>query len=373
MINPFLFAIHKRIPWIAAEFPKWLGNDFRSALIDAAKSEDKLGILNSAPRVFGVPIVFNLPAVLIVVAITAVLVIGIKESARFNTVMVCIKLVVLTFFVIVGACYVRPENYHPFMPNGWAGVQAGAAAVFFAYIGFDAVSTAAEECRNPRRDLPIGILGSLGICTVIYIVVGIVLTGMSKYSNFRGVAEPLSVAMRSVKLGWAAGIISLGSVIAHTAVLLVFQLGQPRILYAMSRDGLLPKFFGKTHPRFRTPHVATILTGIFVAVPSAFCSLEEMADLCSIGTLSAFIIVCAGIIVLRRRDPDRSTGFRTPWVPLIPILGILSCLWLVVGLGWLAWVRFVAWLAVGLVLYFCYGFWTPRRESVPPTSPPVPG
>jgi APA family basic amino acid/polyamine antiporter len=243
-------------------------------------------------------------------------------------------------------------------------VQAGAASVFFAYIGFDAVSTASEECRNPRRDLPIGILASLGICTVIYIVVGVVLTGMSYYTNFRDVPEPLSVAMHSVNLDWAAGIISLGSVIAHTAVLLVFQLGQPRILYAMSRDRLLPRFFAKTHPRYHTPHVATILTGIFVAVPAAFCSLTEMAELCSIGTLSAFIIVCAGIIVLRWRSPDRQTGFRTPWVPLVPILGILSCLWLVIGLGWVAWVRFVLWLAVGLVLYFCYGFWTRRTSAV---------
>jgi len=363
LINPFLKALHEQLPdLVVAEFPKWLGTDLRTALED-----DKLNILASAPHLFHVPIVFNLPAVFIVTAITAVLVIGVKESSWFNTVMVSIKLVVLAFFVIVGIFYVKAENLHPFMPNGWRGVHAGAAVVFFAFIGFDAVSTAAEECRNPRRDLPIGILGSLGICTIIYILVAAVLTGMCFYKKFAlHPDEPLSVAMDEVHLNWAAGIIALGSVVAHTAVLLVFQLGQPRILYAMSRDGLLPRVMAKTHARFRTPHVATILTGLFVAAGSALASLDEMTDLCNIGTLSAFIIVCAGVLVLRWRDPDRTSGFRTPWVPWIPLLGIASCLWLMLGLPVVAWVRFIVWLMAGLVFYVLYGCWrsmAKRRQS----------
>jgi APA family basic amino acid/polyamine antiporter len=364
LINPFLGGLHQKFPgWVAAEFPKWLGTDWRTAIEDATQ-KDSLNILASAPHIFGVPIVFNLPAVFIVTAITAVLVIGVKESSRFNTVMVGIKLVVLAFFVIVGIFYVKPENLHPFMPNGWRGVQAGAAVVFFAFIGFDAVSTAAEECRNPRRDLPIGILGSLAICTIIYMLVAVVLTGMCYYKKFAADPnEPLSVAMSEVNLNWAAGIIAFGSVVAHTAVLLVFQLGQPRILYAMSRDGLLPKAMSKTHRRFRTPHVATLLTGLFVAAGSAMASLDEMADLCNIGTLSAFIIVCAGVLVLRWRDPNRSSGFRTPWVPWIPLLGIASCFWLMLGLPAIAWVRFIIWLIVGLIFYVSYAYWRRRAGA----------
>jgi APA family basic amino acid/polyamine antiporter len=369
LINPYLGALHEHYPrWIIAEFPKWLGSDWRSALEDA-KLPDSLHILESAPHVFGVPIIFNLPAVFIVTAITAILVVGVKESARFNTVMVGIKLVVLAFFVIVGAMYVKPTNLHPFMPNGWQGVQAGAAVVFFAFIGFDAVSTASEECRNPRRDLPIGILGSLAICTVIYILVAFVLTGMCQYTKFAAHPdEPLSVAMNEVNLQWASTIIDFGSVVAHTAVLLVFQLGQPRILYAMSRDGLLPKVMAKTHPRFRTPYVATILTGLFVAGGAAAASLDEMTDLCNIGTLSAFIIVCAGVLVLRWQDPGRTSGFRTPWVPWIPLLGIASCFWLMLGLPAIAWVRFIVWLIAGLILYVGYSYRRdrtagPKREN----------
>jgi len=299
--------------------------------------------------------VFNLPAVFIVTAITAVLVIGIRESAWFNAGMVAVKLLVLGFFMVVGSMYVKPENWHPFIPNGWAGIQAGAAVIFFAYIGFDAVSTAAEECRRPARDLPIGILGSLAVCTVIYIAVAAVLTGMIPWHQLN-TAEPLSVAMRVAQNNWAAGIVAFGSVVAHTAVLLVFQMGQPRIFFSMARDGLLPPTFAKVHPRFRTPHVTTILTGLFVAGASALASLDEMADLCNIGTLSAFILVCAGVIVLHYKDPNRPRPFRTPLVPLVPALGILSCLYLMTGLPGTAWVRFGVWLVIGLLLYWAYGF-----------------
>ena len=330
------------------EFPRWLATDLRTALATPK-------ILNSAPRVLGMPLVFNLPAVFIVTVLTALLVVGIKESAWFNAAMVGIKLLVLCFFVVIGACYVKPENWRPFAPNGWAGIQAGAAVVFFAFIGFDAVSTAAEECRNPRRNLPIGILGSLAACTVIYIVVAAVLTGMIPWQELN-TAEPLSVAMRVVNQNWAAGIVAFGSLVAHTAVLLVFQLGQPRILFSMARDGLLPQALARTHWRFKTPHVATILTGLFVGVGSALAGLEEMADLCNIGTLSAFLIVCAGVIVLRRREPHQGRGFRTPWVPWVPLLGIVACLWLMFGLPWKAWIRFAVWLVAGITFYALYGW-----------------
>ncbi len=328
--------------------PPYLATDLRTAL-------NTPEILASAPRLLGIPLIFNLPAFFIVGAISVVLVVGIKESAWFNNTMVGIKLLVLAFFLAIGAYYVKPENWHPFAPNGWAGIHAGAAVVFFAFIGFDAVSTAAEECRRPQRDLPIGILGSLVVCTLIYIAVACVLTGMVPWTELH-TAEPLSVAMRVVNQNWAAGIVAFGSIVAHTAVLLVFQLGQPRILFSMSRDGLLPPTLQRIHPRFKTPHTATILTGLFVAVASAFTNLEEMADLCNIGTLSAFLIVCLGIIVLRRREPNRPRPFKTPWVPLVPILGIISCLWLMLGLPVSAWIRFGVWLVVGLSIYAAYGY-----------------
>lgn len=333
------------------EFPRYLAVDLQTARSDPT-------ILAEAPRILGVPLVFNLPAVVIVTVITWVLLLGIRESAWFNAAMVMVKLLVLGLFVGVGMFYIRPENWTPFAPNGWAGIQSGAAVVFFAFIGFDAVSTTAEECRNPKRDLPIGILASLGVCTAIYAVVAAVLTGMVSWQNLN-TAEPLSVAMRVADLHWAAGIIAFGSVVAHTAVLFVFQLGQPRILLSMARDGLLPKAFARVHPRFHTPHRATILTGIFVGAGSALASLEEMADLCNIGTLSAFLIVCLGVLVLRYRDPARPRPFRTPWVPVVPVLGVIACLYLMAGLPREAWIRFGVWLLVGIVCYAIYG----RRRS----------
>jgi APA family basic amino acid/polyamine antiporter len=283
----------------------------------------------------------------------------VRASARLNAGMVLIKLVVLGFFVAVGVHYVQPENWRPFLPNGWHGVWAGAAIVFFAYIGFDAVSTAAEETRNPGRDLPRGIIGSLLISTVIYIAVAAVVTGMVPWFDLH-TAEPLTVAMNRYHLQWAAGIVAVGSVAAHTAVLLVFQLGQPRIFYSMSRDGLLPRVFSRVHPRFRTPHVTTIVTGIAVASFAAFANIEEMVDLTNIGTLFAFALVSAGVIVLRRTRPDAHRPFRVPLVPWLPALAIAACLFLAAGLPLVTWVRFGAWLAVGLVIYIAYG----RHRSV---------
>lgn len=338
--------------------PDWLSTDYRTA----ARIP---GLFESAPHIFGVPIIFNILSAGIVALITIILVIGIGESARANTVMVLIKLVILGIFVIIGWRHVKPGNWTPFAPNGWAGIQAGAAVVFFAYIGFDAVSTVAEEVRNPKRDLPIGIIGSLIVCTVIYIGVAAVFTGIIPYHALVKTlatqqAEPLTLALQYAHIEkWGnlfIGIIAFGSVVAHTAVLLVFQLGQPRIFFSMARDGLLPKKFAEVHPRFKTPHVTTILTGIAVGVTSMFTSIDEMVDLTNIGTLFAFVLVCVGVLILRRREPQRPRAFKTPFVPTVPILGILSCLYLMHGLPGITWLRFAVWLIIGMAIYFMYGY-----------------
>ncbi|MDQ3919418.1 MAG: amino acid permease, partial [Acidobacteriota bacterium] len=318
---------------------------------------------------FGHAIIFNLLAFLIVAVITVVLVWGIRESASFNAVMVMIKIMVLLFFIGAALYYVSPaqmvQNWHPFQPNGWHGTFTGAALVFFAYIGFDAVSTVAEECKNPARDLPIGIIASLIICTVLYVVVGAVFAGIIPYHELvtklaNEQAEPLTMALDRVAppgTNWPSTIVAFGSVIAHTAVLLVFQLGQPRIFFSMARDGLLPTKFASVHPRFKTPHVTTILTGVFVGGIAAFASIDEMVDLTNIGTLFAFILVCIGIPVLRYKDPGRLRPFRVPLGPwLFPLLGVGSCFFLMVYLPPASWWRFVGWLMLGFSIYLSYGY-----------------
>src|SRR5207248_3385732 len=314
---------------IGIKLPAWLTIDYHTAALKMP------ALVASAPHLFSIPIVFNILAVAIVFAITVILIWGIRESARFNFVMVGIKLIVLAFFVFVSFKFVKPANWHPFAPNGFHGIATGAAIVFFAYIGFDAVSTTAEEARNPKRDMPIGIIGSLIICTIIYVIIAAVFTGLIPYGALVKTlsseqAEPLTLAMKFVSMpGWMVGVVAFGSVVAHTAVLLVFQLGQPRIFFAMSRDGLLPPFFARVHPKFKTPHVATIITGIFVGVAALFSSLDAMVDLTNIGTLFAFMLVCIGIIILRVREPNRERGFRVPggtW--FLPVIGALSCVYL---------------------------------------------
>jgi basic amino acid/polyamine antiporter, APA family len=362
---------------LGIDIPLWLCTDFRTA-------RKIPGLLESAPHIFGVPIVFNILAFGIVALITIVLVWGIKESAQFNAVMVGIKILVLLFFIVIALYFVSPatmvQNWHPFQPNGWGGTLAGAAVVFFAYIGFDAVSTVAEETKNPSRDLPIGIMASLVICTIFYVVVAGVFTGMLPYSDLvrrlaTEQAEPLTMALDHVAPGqkWATGIVAFGSVVAHTAVLLVFQLGQPRIFFSMARDGLLPPVFSKVHPKFKTPHVTTILTGVVVGGFSAVMSIDEMVDLTNIGTLFAFILVCIGITILRYKEPFRARPFKVPFGPwILPIAGALSCVFLMYYLPQPSWWRFVAWLMIGLSVYLSYGYAKSelgRKVDRPRTTP----
>ncbi len=369
---------------LKVHWPLWLGTDLRSAIQGAHKVAEAnahgidLGTLSdaalrgsdafaAAPRLFGIPVIFNLPAVLIVALITWILVRGIRESAGFNSAMVVLKLAIVGFFVAVGACYVKPENWTPFAPNGFAGISAAGASIFFAYIGFDAVSTAAEETRDPQRNMPIGIIASLVVCTILYIAVALVLTGMVPWKQFSDVADPLAKAFSLRGMNWTAGIISFGAVFATTSVLLVFQLGQPRIFFSMARDGLLPPWAARVHPKYRTPHITTILTGVFVAGFAAVTNIDEVVDLCNIGTLFAFVLVAVGVVILRRTDPGRPRPFRTPFVPWVPLLAVLTCGYLMAVQPRVTWWRFVIWLAIGLVLYFVYGYRRSRlhRERDP--------
>jgi len=297
----------------------------------------------------------NLPAVLIVLALTALLVIGIKESARVTGVIVTIKITVVLFFIAVGAFSVDPANWSPFMPNGFAGVGAAAAVIFFAYIGFDAVSTTAEEAKNPQRDVPIGIIVSLVVCTVLYVVVAAVLTGMVPYSKIH-VKAPVAEAMNAVGYRWGSAAVATGAVAGITSVLIVMLLGQIRVFYAMSRDGLLSPWLSAVHPRYGTPHHATLITGLTVAVLAGFVPIGVAAELTNIGTLFAFTLVCFSVLVLRYTRPDLKRPFRTPFVPLVPILGMVACLGLIRFLPVLTWMGFLVWASVGLILYFLYGY-----------------
>jgi APA family basic amino acid/polyamine antiporter len=360
------------------DLPAWLATDYRSAhdafvavgsAAAGAVADPVQTYLASAwanaPHVFGLPFIINLPAVAVVVAITIILVIGIKESANANNAMVVLKIGIILFFIAVGAFLIRPTNWtNPatggFAPNGFAGISAAAAIIFFAYIGFDAVSTAAEETKDPGRDMPFGIVMSLLITTVLYIAIAIVMTGIAPWKTL-GTAEPMITALQFANgppalLNFSRLIIALGAVLAMGSVLLVFQLGQPRIFFSMSRDGLLPPFLAKVHPRYKTPYVGTILTGAFVAFFAAFANIAEVVDLTNIGTLFAFVLVSAGVIVLRRTDPERRRPFRVPWVPITPLISIVACLYLMLQLPSLTWIRFAVWLVIGLVLYFAYGY-----------------
>lgn len=307
---------------------------------------------------------FNVPGFVAVMLLTVLLVIGIRESAEANGMMVGIKLVAILVFVFAAAKSVDTHNWKPFMPNGWQGVLTGGAIVFFTYIGFDSVSTAAEECRNPKRDLPLGILFSLGVCTLFYVAVAVVLTGIQPWKSLSN-AAPVINALHVIRLYQVERWVTIGALTGMVSSLLVFQLGQARVWFAMSRDGLLPKAFSRVHPKFRTPHVATCVAGVFVAIPAGVWDIDTFADLANIGTLFAFVLVSLAVLILRRRQPDRPRAFRVPMVWLIAPLSVFFCLILMAGLPVENWIRFFVWLAIGLVIYFAYS----RRHSVLEAAP----
>jgi APA family basic amino acid/polyamine antiporter len=298
--------------------------------------------------------VFNLPAFLIVMALTVVLVWGIRESANTNNVMVGVKVFAILVFVFGAVKAVDPANYHPFVPNGFQGLLTGAAIVFFTYIGFDSVSTAAEECRNPQRDMPIGIIGTLAACAILYVSVALVLTGMTHWTQL-GNASPVVNALRDHGFVGIRQVVGVGAVVGMVSSLMIFQYGQARIWFAMSRDGLLPSVFSKVHPRYRTPHISTWIAGILVGIPAGVWDIGTFADLASIGTLFAFIVVAAGVIILRRKQPERKRSFRVPGVPYVPMISIAACFLLMLGLPLETWIRFVVWLVIGLAIYWLYG------------------
>jgi APA family basic amino acid/polyamine antiporter len=302
--------------------------------------------------------IINLPAFLIILLVTALLILGTSESAKVNNVIVIIKLAVIVFFILVGFGHVNAANWTPFLPFGTGGIFKGAAIIFFAYIGFDQISTSAEEARNPSKDLPLGIFLSLLICTVLYIVVTAILTGIVSYTKLN-VASPVSHALILIGLNGSGSIISVGAICGLTTVLLVLLFGQSRIFFAMARDGLLPRLFSRVHPRFRTPYLSTMLVGIVVALVAGLTPIDVVAELTNIGTLSAFVLVSAAVIILRRTQPNLRRGYRVPLVPLIPALSVIASFVLIVSLPLITIIRFIVWLAIGLIIYFLYG----RRHS----------
>jgi len=405
---------------VGINMPAWLGTDsvtaenaFNTAV--AASADTSQMAWATAPLIAGHKLIINLPAFIIVVLITMLAYIGIRESKRSANFMVILKLVVLVVIVAIGVFYIDTNNWNPLMPNGFTGVLKGVSAIFFAYIGFDAISTTAEECANPQRDLPRGMIYSLVICTVIYVIVTLVITGMVNYSEFNHVVDPLAYVFEKIHLGKIGFFISVSAVVAATSVLLVFQLGQPRIWMSMSRDGLLPKRFSKIHPKFQTPAFATIITGVIVGIPALFVESALMTDLTSIGTLFAFVLVCGGVLLLPKDDgTDTAKRFRLPYIngrfivpallavflygfsdrvqssfmnlsnethqemlfvvfiiaaliitiasvinklSLIPVLGMLCCLYLMIEIPVRSWIVFFGWMGFGLVIYFCYGYW----------------
>jgi APA family basic amino acid/polyamine antiporter len=345
-----------------------------------AKKLAQLGIdPNTLPQRHGY---FNLIAFIGILMVTAILVVGVKESANFNSVIVCVKLTVLLIFLYLGGMMLihHPElpaiNWHPFLPPndgtsghfGWSGVSRGAAVIFFAYIGFDAVSTAAQEAKNPKRDMPIGILGSLVICTILYIAVALVLTGLVNY-KFLNVPDSLAVGIEATGVKWGTLAVKIGALGGLTSTMVVMLLGQSRVFFSMSKDGLLPKAFSKVHPKFRTPYLSSITVGLVVAIFASTIPLDALGEMTSIGTLLAFVIVCVGIMVLRKRSPELARPFRTPLIWVSGPLGVLVSLYLMISLPWITWVRLFVWLAVGLLIYFFYGQYHSRvQKGLPPVA-----
>lgn len=356
LLKGFSFLPH----WLTNP-PLWLLYDYKTAVtkytalgLNPADHIPHIGFLNFS---------INLPALFILGVITSILYKGVKESTKMASIMVAVKLAVILLFLGAGMLYVKPDNWVPFMPNGFPSVITGAFLVFFAFIGFDAISTAAEEAKNPQKDLPIGIIVSLLICTLLYIAVAAVLTGIIPW-NLIDTHAPVAAAMRLINLDWAAGLISIGAVAGLTSVLLVMQLGTSRVLFAMSRDKLIPAVFAKVHPKFKTPHIITIITGIATAIGTLCLDINKAAQICNIGTLFAFFFVCMGVIILRIRDPKRKRSFKVPLSPFLPALGMLACLGIAIkGSSFLTIVAFLTWQTIGLAIYFVYGFFFRKQEA----------
>jgi basic amino acid/polyamine antiporter, APA family len=350
------FAAHvvDLLDWLGLHFsPKWLSPAYLPQGLQDLSGKDIFPV--------GWHFGFDIPAFIIVLLLTVVLVRGIRESARTNNVMVLIKIAAILVFIFFGLSFIHPGNYVPFSPNGFTGVLAGGSIIFFTYIGFDSVSTASEECKNPQRDVPIGILATLIVCTILYIGVAAVLTGLVPWKTVAGDGAPVVNALKRValepgahRLHWVRLAVLIGAIIGMVSSILVFQLGQARVWFAMSRDKLLPDAFSKVHPRFRTPAFATWVAGILVAIPSGLFDVGSLAEMSNIGTLFAFVLVSMGVIVLRYKEPQRRRGFRVPFGPVIPVLSVVFCILLMAGLPAITWVRFFVWLVIGLVVYVFY-------------------
>ena len=360
----FLKGFKHILPHFVTNFPLWLRNDYRYMFAFC----DKYGLdpHTQMPFIFDkIPVAINLPAIFIVLVLTMLLIRGVKESTRVASIMVGINMFMITSFIVVGAFYVKPENWTPFAPNGFEGIFMGAFLIFFAYIGFDAISTTAEETENPQRDLPIAILGTLIFCTVLYVLVALVLTGTVPL-HLIDTQAPIAHAMRMIGKDWFAGLLSVGALCALTSVLLIYQLGTTRILYAMSRDRFLPKSLRLIHRKYRTPHVLTWISGIVVIICALFMDLSISAELCNFGTFTSFIIICIAVLILRKTDPDRPRPFKVPFTPLFPILGIITCGGLMFySMKFLTTssLYFPLWLIIGLLIYVTYGYKQKRLEE----------
>ncbi len=361
------FAAHlvALLDWLGLQLsPKWLSPAYLPLGLQDLQGRDIYGQ--------GWHPGFNIPAFLVVLLLTVVLVRGIRESARTNNIMVLVKIAAILVFCLAGMSFIHPANYHPFSPNGWSGVLAGGSIIFFTYIGFDSVSTASEECKDPQRDVPLGILLTLIVCTILYIGVAVVLTGLVPWATVAGDGAPVVNALKRVSLQpgahvlhWVRLAVLLGAIVGMVSSILVFQLGQARVWFAMSRDRLLPAAFSRVHPRYRTPAFATWVAGVLVAIPAGLFDVGTFAEMSNIGTLFAFVLVSLGVIALRHLEPDRRRGFRVPFGPVIPTLSILFCGLLMAGLPAKTWLRFFVWLLIGLVVYFFYSrkrseFYVPR-------------
>ncbi len=360
----FLSGFDKFLPAWLANPPVWLVNDPFSAAKIVAENPDTF-----VPTLFGLPICINLPAIIMVLLSTAILVKGTKDSAKMTAVMVVVKMAVIALFVIAGAFYVKPENWVPFAPNGAAGIFAGAFIIFFAYIGFDAIATAAEECKNPQKDLPVGIIGSLIVTTIVYVLVALILTGLQDTSvpaTSAFLKAPMAYCLKLMDLNWAAGLVSIGSLAGLTSVLLVMEMAATRILYAMSRDHFISARFQKLHPKFKTPHVLTWTVGLLSVIGILTLNLDVAAELCNYGTFTSFIVVCVAVLILRKTDPDRPRPFRVPFSPVVPALGIICCGGLMIYKSMQpssSALLFPVWLGVGAMIYLLYGFVKNRKNE----------